>query len=83
MDCVSFCLNSIQAVRGSRHLETGSNYRGRASQAGKKSLHKSHFQTQTFRFFLFFFFRGGAGVVGKGWWMVEITASIVLLLLLR
>lgn len=80
MDCVSFCLNSIQAVRGSRHLETGSNYRGRASQAGKKSLNKSHFQTQTFRFFLFFFFLGVgavsvAGVVGKGWWMVEITAQ--------
>lgn len=68
MDCVSFCLNSIQAVRGSRHLETGSNYRGRDSQAGKKSLNKSHFQTFRFVLLFFFFLRGGGSERGGCGW---------------
>lgn len=87
MDCVSFCLNRIQAVRGSRHSETGSNYRGRASRAGEKSLNKSHFRTPTFRLFFFSSFWGsGSGSGGCGWSRVEEDedgAGPVLLVLLH
>lgn len=76
MDCVFLCLNCIQAVRGSRHEETGSNYRRRVGQAGKKPLNKSHFQTPTFGFFFLFFLCGVDAVrvwavLGEGCRMVE------------
>lgn len=87
MDCVFFCLNCIEAVRGSRHEETGPNYRRRVGQAGKKSLNKSHFQTQTFRFFFISFFVGWMqwecglySVNDGGWWR---WWSRVLMVLLR